>query len=442
MKINKLGYLVLVVVVSALSAVGTQLYIEKTGLPSLAVWSSSEPSISEQAPMTPSTIESGFERKVDIKSIRDLNEALVAISESVRPSVVTVFTEKVFKIRRSNPFMSPFFSDPFLERFFGRQPQGGRERDDDSNFEERRQQGMGSGVIVSSDGYILTNNHVISEADEIRVRTLDNRTLIAKVIGTDPQTDVAVIKVDAKDLKPVVQGNSDKLRVGEIVLAVGSPMSANLAHTVTQGIVSAKGRSNVGLAEYEDFIQTDAGINPGNSGGALVNLDGELVGINTAIASRSGGSEGIGFAVPINMAHLVMEALITKGEVVRSWLGVQAQDMTDELARAMSIKPQDGVLIAGIQDGSPAKKAGLQAGDVIYQINGDKIDSAAQLRNKIAVMSPGSKIKLSFLRDAKQRDLEFALEKLPSPEGATKVSTKETQEVSKLLGFQVSNLSP
>jgi len=300
---------------------------------------------------------------------------------------------------------------------------------------------MGSGVIVTADGYILTNNHVVSEADEIRVRTLENRTLVAKVIGTDPQTDVAVIKIDAKDLKPIVQGNSDKLRVGEIVLAIGSPMSANLAHTVTQGIVSAKGRSNVGLAEYEDFIQTDAGINPGNSGGALVNLDGELVGINTAIASRSGGSEGIGFAVPINMAHSVMEALMTKGEVVRSWLGVQAQDMTDELARAMSIKPQDGVLIAGVQDSSPAKKAGLQAGDVIYQIDGDKIESAAQLRNKIAVMSPRTKIRLSFLRDAKPKSLELVLEKLPSPEAIATVSAKEAQEVSNLLGFQVANLS-
>ena len=259
-----------------------------------------------------------------INTLRDFNHAFIDIAKAVNPTVVTVFTEKVFRVRQTFGF--PFFNTPF-EQFFDFPRQEPRER-------EYRQQGLGSGVIVSEDGYILTNNHVIADADTIQVRMLDNRILPAKVIGTDPKSDIAVLKVESEKALPAIPfGNSDSLEVGEWVLAIGSPLSADLAHSVTSGIVSAKGRSNVGLAEYEDFVQVDAAINPGNSGGALINLDGKLVGINTAIVSRSGGFQGIGFAVPVNMARRVMESIIEHGTVIRGWLGVYIQDVNEATAR-------------------------------------------------------------------------------------------------------------
>lgn len=267
-----------------------------------------------------------------VSILRELNQAFIEIASEVTPSVVTVSTERVTRARMYDPF-ADFFNDPFFG-FFGNPGNGRRQQPQEREF---RQQGLGSGVIVSQDGYILTNNHVVAQADSIRVRMSDGRELGATVVGADPKTDIAVIRVNASGLTPIRRGNSDDLHVGEIVLAVGSPLNPNLAHTVTQGIVSAKGRSNVGLADYEDFIQTDAAINPGNSGGALVNLYGELVGINTAIASRSGGFQGIGFAVPVNMALHVMDALISGGRVVRGWLGVSIQDVDEEMARAMGM---------------------------------------------------------------------------------------------------------
>lgn len=382
----------------------------------------------------------------EFKVLHELNQALVTVAEAVKPSVVTVFTEKVYRVQRSPFAMSPFFNDPFFQQFFGgngmeRQDPRNREKPD-TPYEERKSQGMGSGVIVSADGYILTNNHVVSEADDIKVRTLDNQLLVAKVIGADPKTDVAVIKVEGKDLKPIAQGDSDKLQVGEIVLAVGSPMSANLNHTVTQGIVSAKGRSNVGLAEYEDFIQTDADINPGNSGGALVNMDGALVGINTAIVTRSGGSQGIGFAVPINMARTVMQSLIENGEVVRAWLGVQVQDLTPELAQAMDLKDTNAVLVAAVQEGSPAEKAGLLAGDVVLDLNGNKVQTAAELRNKVSILPPGTVVKVTIKRESAQKELSVKLERMPDDSAATEKSGKAKTEKSELLGFEVAGITP
>lgn len=376
------------------------------------------------------------------QSLIALNERLVEISEAVKPSIVTVFTEKIYRIRRSPFGGNPFFNDPFFQQFFrGFGAPGGRP-DQAEPFEERRQQGIGSGVIVSADGYILTNNHVIAEADEISVRGLDNSTFEAKVVGKDPKTDIAVIKIEAKGLRPVAQGNSDAVRVGEIVLALGSPMSANLAHTVTQGIVSAKGRSNVGLADYEDFIQTDASINPGNSGGALVNLEGELIGINTAIVTRSGGSQGIGFAVPVNMARAVMESLIKTGEVVRSYLGVQAQDLTKELKAAMELKEIEGVLVAAIQANSPAEKAGLQAGDIILKMENEILETATELRNKIAVTPPGTKVNFSILRDGDSLTIAATLERMPSEEAPKGLDPGKAQEQIEKLGFQVAALTP
>ncbi len=380
------------------------------------------------APAAPA--KSGTSADRTISSLRDLSNAYVEIAEAVNPAVITVFTEKVYERNSDDSQFGPF-SD-FFEEFFGQNPHGDSRRRDTPQ-EEHRQQGLGSGVIVSSDGYILTNNHVIEEADTIKVRLMDDRTVPARVIGADAKTDIAVLKIDEKNLPTVKLGNSDDLRVGEIVLAVGSPMSANLAHTVTNGIVSAKSRSNVGLADYEDFIQTDAAINPGNSGGALVNLDGELVGINTAIATRTGGFQGIGFAVPVNMARSIMESLIKHGEVIRGWLGVSIQDVDENLAKAMKLSHTAGVLINQVVEDSPAEKAGLKTGDVIVALNNENMKNVAQLRNRVAATAPDTRINLTILREDKKQDIGVTLGRLDA--AGTPVAAKE--KLSELLGFTV-----
>ncbi len=371
-----------------------------------------------------------------LATLRDLNDAFVDVARAVTPTVVTVSTEKV--IRGSDlwsPFGNPFFSGPLDDPSGeGNDSNRGRNRGQGREF---RQQGLGSGVIVSRDGYILTNNHVISEADRIVVRTTSGRRYTAHVVGTDPKSDVAVIKIDTDGLPAIALGNSDSLRVGEIVMAVGSPLTTNLAHTVTQGIVSAKGRSNVGLADYEDYIQTDAAINPGNSGGALVNLDGQLVGINSAIMSQSGGFQGIGFAVPVNMAMKIMDALMKDGKVVRGWLGVSIQDLTEAIVSAMNLNGQDGSLIGDVAPESPASKAGLQAGDIITAIGDQKVTNSSQVRNEISSTAPGSKITLTILRDGRERDFEAQLMELPG-----EAPTRHVKEVVRnLLGFTVAPLS-
>lgn len=364
-----------------------------------------------------------------INSLRDLNNAFADIAETVSPAVVTVFSERVLTLRRQ---MNPF-SDLFGDFFFGprgRTPQQPQQR-------EYRQQGHGSGVIVSADGYILTNNHVVAQADSIYVRLADDREFAAEVVGADPKTDIAVIKVDARNLPVVGRGDSDKLRVGEFVLAIGSPLSANLAHTVTSGIVSAKGRAQMGLADYEDFIQTDAAINRGNSGGALVNLDGELVGINAAIVSQSGGFQGIGFAVPSNMAFSVMESLIEHGRVVRGWLGVYIQEITPEIARAMGLKSSNGALISEVAPGGPAEEAGLQDGDIVIEMNGTEVRSSVQFRNDIATTAPGEKVNLTVLRDDDKENITITLGELPSD-----VATRPVQQgLEDRLGFRLEPLT-
>jgi serine protease Do len=339
-------------------------------------------------------------------SIFSLNEQLVAVAGRAMPAVVTVFIEKVWKERVIDPFAG---FDSFFDDFFF----GGQSRSREPQEREFRSQGLGSGVILSKDGYILTNNHVVADATTISVNLLDRRVRKAKVIGKDPKTDLAVIKIEESDLPFLNTGDSSKLRVGEIVLAVGSPMSPGLAHTVTQGIVSAVGRSNVGLAEYEDFIQTDAAINPGNSGGALVNIQGDLVGINSAIVSQSGGSQGIGFAIPINMAKLVMDSLIKNGKVIRGWIGVATQEIREDLVSALNLKVRTGILISDIDPNSSAASAGLQRGDVILRVEGEKIDSSAQFRNRIAESKPGQKIKLDIQRGDTQMTKEILLQELP-----------------------------
>ncbi len=360
-----------------------------------------------------------------LNSLRDLNAAFIDIAEIATPSVVTVFTEKISQPRSRGRQNDPF--NGMFDQFFGGQTPG-------RDFRER---GLGSGIIMTSDGYILTNNHVVDEADSIMVRTGDGKNYSAKVIGTDPKTDIAVIKVEATGLTPVPKGNSDELRVGEMVMAIGSPLSGNLAHTVTSGIVSAIGRSNVGLADYEDFIQTDAAINPGNSGGALINLDGELVGINAAIATRSGGFEGIGFAVPINMASHVMQSLIDNGKVVRGWMGVSIQSISDDVARAMKLSSTQGALVSDILKDSPAERAGLEAEDIIVKVNNQSIRNSTQLRNMIAETAPGTSVKLTVNRDSKEIPLTITLGELPSDDALASAEGRTPQ-----LGFRVAPLDP
>ena len=266
-------------------------------------------------------------------------------------------------------------------------------------------------MIADASGYIITNNHVVAKADEIRILFSDKRSLTAKVVGTDPKTDIAVIKVDAKELPTIPWADSDKLQVGEYVLAIGNPFGLN--QTVTMGIVSAVGRANVGIAEYEDFIQTDAAINPGNSGGALVNARGELIGINTAIFSQSGGYMGIGFAVPSNMVRSVMEQLVKGGKVVRGYLGVSIQELTQDLARQFGVTGPNGVLVSDVLADSPAKRAKLERGDVIVEFDAHQVESPTQFRNLVAQTPIGKKVHIKLLRGGKERDLEATIAEQP-----------------------------
>ncbi len=337
------------------------------------------------------------QNSVDILS--KIGQATAEIVEIVRPAVVNISTTRTLRLRSG---FDPFFDDPFFRRFFGEQ--FGIPR-------EHKTASLGSGVIVDSKGYILTANHVIQSAEEIRVTLSDKREFKGKIIGNDAMTDLGVIKIEAENLPTIKWGNSDKLRVGETVLAIGSPYG--LSQTVTMGIVSAVGRANVGIADYEDFIQTDAAINPGNSGGALLNVRGELVGINTAIFSTSGGYQGIGFAVPTNMAKAVMESLISKGKVVRGWLGVSVQPLTPELAKQFNIVDEKGVLIGDVVEGGPAEEAGLQRGDVITEYDGKKIEEPYQLRNMVASTSPGTEVELKIIRNNKKETKKLIISELP-----------------------------
>jgi serine protease Do len=363
--------------------------------------------------------------------IADLNNAFIAIAEKVQPSVVTVFTNKIVRQTqtRRDPF-SDFWGDDFFRRFFGPQnPRG-----------EQRLQGQGSGVIVSAEGYIITNNHVVRDADEIEVMFYNGNRLDAEIIGTDPKSDIAVIKVKANGLRPITFGDSERLRVGEWVMAIGSPLSEDLASTVTAGIVSAKGRSNVRLTDYEDFIQTDAAINPGNSGGALVNLNGELVGINTAIVSQSGGFQGIGFAVPIKMAREVMELLIRDGRVVRSWIGVNIQDVDQKLAKSLDLPSTKGALVVNVVKDSPAEKAGLKVEDVIVGLDEMVVKDVPHLRNTISLMRPGTVVELKIIRDGRPKTLEAKLAELPEDDQQVTLRNPSRDSESNL-GFYVETLN-
>ncbi|OGI51099.1 MAG: hypothetical protein A3E57_02370 [Candidatus Muproteobacteria bacterium RIFCSPHIGHO2_12_FULL_60_33] len=337
----------------------------------------------------------------------------VPVVKAVMPAVVNVSTTRMV---RQGGEHSPFMDDPFFRQFFG---------DEFSRrFQiprERRENSLGSGVIVSADGYIVTNNHVVAKADEIKVLLNDRREFIGKVVGSDPKSDIAVIKISAKDLPVIPWGDSDKLDVGEYVLAIGNPFGLN--QTVTQGIVSAVGRANVGIADYEDFIQTDAAINPGNSGGALVNARGQLVGINTAIFSRSGGYMGIGFAVPSNMTRAVMDSLIKGGKVVRGWLGVSIQDVTPDLAKQFGLKDSRGALVSEIIPDSPAAAAGIQSGDIITMFNGKTVDSTSILRNTVAQTPVGRTVKVELLREKKTVSVAVKITEQPKDVAAADSET-------------------
>lgn len=341
--------------------------------------------------------------KEALEILSKTNQAMSEVVAAVKPSVVNIASTKTIRTPGVRP---PFFDDPFFRHFFGDQF-GSMDRP-----REYKQSGLGSGVIVDKEGYILTNNHVIRDADEIAVKLSDKREFKGKVIGTDPKTDLAVIKVDAKNLPAITLGDSDKLKVGETVIAIGNPYG--LSQTVTSGIVSATGRANVGIADYEDFVQIDAPINPGNSGGALVNIRGELVGINTAIFSTSGGYQGIGFAIPSNMAKVVMESLITRGKVVRGWLGVSIQPITPDIAKQFNLKNEKGALIADVVEDSPAEKAGLKRGDVIVEFDGKPVDEPTGLRNIVAGTAPGKEAAVKVIRDGKTKTATVTISELPS----------------------------
>ena len=322
--------------------------------------------------------------------------------KSAAPAVVNIFTAKTVSEEDS-----PFAGDPLFERFFGENLPFGPE--------ERRETSLGSGVIISSQGYILTNNHVVEQADEIDVALKDGRTARAEVVGTDPESDLAVLKVELNQLPVITMGHSEHLGVGDVVLAIGNPFG--VGQTVTMGIVSAIGRDRLGLHTFENFIQTDAAINPGNSGGALVNAFGHLVGINTAIFSRSGGSQGIGFAIPIVNAKEVTEQIIKFGHVVRGWLGVEIQDMTPQLAESFGLKETKGVIVAGVLRNGPADKAGLKPGDIIVEVEGEKITDGKQTVKLIARASPGTEINLTILRGGDKSVISATTSERPIPSG-------------------------
>jgi serine protease Do len=352
--------------------------------------------------------------------VERMQQVFVEVAERLKPSVVNVSTTQ--KVQPSRREIEPFFRGPFRE-FFG--------EEFFERFFERRS--LGSGVIVDAKGYILTNNHVVEQADEIQVTLVDERTFQAKVIGTDPKTDLAVIRIEgAKDLKPAPLGNSAKIRTGDFVIAIGNPFG--LSHTVTVGVISATGRAGMGITAYEDFIQTDASINPGNSGGPLLNIDGQVIGINTAIVASG---QGIGFAIPITPAREIMEQLIKEGRITRGWLGVLIQPLTPELARQFGVKAGEGVVVGDVLEGGPAEKAGLTTGDVIQAVGGKPVTDVRGLQRLVAALRPGTQVAVKVNRKGKDLTLNATVGQMPTEEVA--VVTPESFERH---GFAVQDLTP
>ena len=369
----------------------------------------------------------------DSRLADELSLAFERVAQSIKPSLVSITTARRVETRGFQRIMpQPFLDDQRLREFFG--GENPFERFGFRFFEAPPQptqpfvqQGQGSGVIVSRDGYILTNNHVVAGADEVTVTLQNERRYAARVIGTDPKTDLAVIQINADEsLTPAVLGDSDALRVGQWVVAAGSPFGLN--SSITAGIVSAVGRSRMGIADYEDFIQTDAAINPGNSGGPLVNLKGEVVGISTAIVSRTGVNLGVGFAIPVNMARQIMDELIRDGKVVRGWLGVAIQNLDEDLAASFNYDGADGALVGDVNRGSPAEKAGVQPGDIITAINGRPVASVERLRNEVALLKPGANAELTIFRDGRTRTLKVEIGEQPADLAARPAGQPSTSD--------------
>jgi len=321
-------------------------------------------------------------------------------AQKAMPAVVNVFSSKDGSLPPD-----PRAKDPLFRYFFG-----------DKNNRKQREQpaaNLGSGVIVSSEGYILTNQHVVDGADQIEIALADGRTTNAKVIGIDPETDLAVLKVNMTNLPTITLGRMEQTRVGDVVLAIGNPFG--VGQTVTMGIVSALGRNHLGINTFENFIQTDAAINPGNSGGALVDVNGNLLGINTAIYSRSGGSLGIGFAIPVSTARSVLESIITTGSVTRGWIGVEPQDVTPEIAESFGLEQKSGAIVAGVLKNGPADRAGIKPGDILVSVNGQEITDTTRLLNVIAQIKPGTAAKVHLVRKSREMDLDVTIGKRPPP---------------------------
>lgn len=383
---------------------------------------------------------SGMAETSAIDMLRQQSKARAAIVKAISPAVVHISVEKSVK-GRSQPELPDMFNDEFFRKFFKpRLP---------SQPREFKQRGLGSGSIFDSKGYIITNNHVVADADKIIVKLPDGREFKATLVGADPATDLAVIKIEGKDLPVAKLGNSDQIDVGESVIAIGNPFG--LEQTVTAGIVSAKGRSQVGLTDYEDFIQTDASINPGNSGGPLISLDGEIIGINTAIYSRSGGNQGIGFAIPINMAKSIMKDLIANGRVTRGFLGVVIQDVTQEIAGALGIDVNGGVLISNVGPNTPAGEAGIAQGDLIVKFDGKPVASSNELRNAVAAIRPGTTVPVDLLRKGAKKRVQVTVREQPSDMRAAIGGTgggnreskpEEPPKPESVLGMEIQPLTP
>ena len=348
------------------------------------------------------------------------------VAEKVIPTVVSIRKAEIVDVREFNPFEWWFFG-PRGEQ----QPRSGRPP------RQQRREGIGSGVIVSKDGYVLTNNHVVEDAEDLTVTLSDKREFTAKIVGTDPPSELAVIKLEGAENLPVAHlGDSDKLRIGELVLAIGSPFG--YSETVTMGIVSARGRSTSAVDRYENFIQTDAAINPGNSGGPLVDMNGSVIGINTAIISRTGGYQGIGFAIPINMAKEIMDILISEGYVSRGWLGVYIRDIEPTMANALGLEPYSGVLIDDIMEDTPAEEAGLKPGDVITEVNGEPVKNTVKLRDKVAKIKPGTKARFDILRDGKKMTFNI---KLAEKESGVVMAGGSSEAAKEKTGLTLRNLN-
>jgi serine protease Do len=370
-------------------------------------------------------------------SLGSFSNGFASVLKPALPAVVNIHTSKVVKSRASQ--MMPFFNDPAFRQFFGDQFGQGQGQGQQQQPQTEREQSLGSGVIITSDGMIVTNNHVIEGATDIKVDLSDKREFQAKLIGTDAKTDIAVLKIEASGLPTLAIGDSSKLQVGDMIFAIGEPFG--LEGTATMGIVSATGRGNLGIENYEDFIQTDAPINPGNSGGAMIDLHGDLIGINTAILSGGGGgNQGVGFAIPINMARSVMDQIVGHGKVVRGYLGLFPQDVTPALAKEFGLSKPGGALVSGLKPDAPAAHAGLKNGDVILELNGQPVESANDLRLRISQAAPGSSVKLQVSREGKTQEMNVTLGELPPDKSAEEAPGESTG--GGLDGVNVQELTP